>query len=143
MTADGGDHAAEFLGTAVVRAYRTEQCGIKGLRIFLHPSVHPLLVDASHNPAEPPAVGRAIRTMECPAQERANRIGVQYEIDYWELAPTKEASAWRGLQEMWDKAPNDALEHYQATAEAINRMRMGLGEMPLPHFRRRTLPKRK
>lgn len=143
VTADGGDHAAEFLGTAVVRAYRAERCGIKGLRIFLHPSVHPLLVDAVHNPGEPPAVGRAIRTMECPALERANRIGVQYEIDYWELAPTKEASAWRGLQEMWDKAPNDALEHYQATAEAINRMRMGLGEMPLPNFRRRTLPKRK
>jgi hypothetical protein len=34
-------------------------------------------------------------------------------------------------------------EHYQATAEAINRMRMGLGEAPLPNFRRRTLPKRK
>jgi len=29
-----------------------------------------------------------------------------------------------GLQEMWDKAPDFALEHYQATAEAINRMRM-------------------
>ena len=143
VTAEGGDHAAEFLGTAVVRAYQTERCGIKGLRIFLHPSVHPLLKDSVHDTAEPRPAGVAIRTLECPVHERANRAGVQYELDYWDPAPTKEASAWRGLQEMWDKAPNDALEHYQATAEAINRMRIGLGEAPLPNFRRRTLPRRK
>lgn len=143
VTAEGGDHASEFLGTAVVRAYQTEGCKIKGLRIFLHPSVHPLLKDAVHNPAEPPAGRRAIRPLECPVHERANRAAVQYELDYWDPAPTKEASAWRGLQEMWDKAPNEALEHYQATAEAINRMRMGLGAAPLHDFRRRTLPRRK
>lgn len=143
VTAEGGDHASEFLGTAVVRAYQAERCGIKGLRVFLHPSVHPLLKDAIHNPAEPPVSGPAIRPLECPLLERANHTAVRYELDYWDPAPTKEASAWRGLQEMWDKAPDFALEHYQATAEAINRMRMGLGEAPLPNFRRRTLPKRK
>src|SRR5437870_5686600 len=30
VTAEGGDHASEFLGTAVVRAYQAERCGIKG-----------------------------------------------------------------------------------------------------------------
>jgi hypothetical protein len=66
VTAEGGDHASEFLGTAVVRAYRAERCGIKGLRVFLHPSVHPLLKDAIHNPVEPPVSGHAIRPLECP-----------------------------------------------------------------------------
>lgn len=143
VTAEGGDHASEFLGTAVVRAYQAERCGIKGLRIFLHPSVHSLLKDPVHNPDKHPASGHAIRLLECSVFERANRVGVQYELDYWDPAPTKEASAWRGVQEMWDKAPDFALEHYQATAEAINRMRMSRGEAPLPSFRRRTLPRRK
>lgn len=143
VTAEGGDHASEFLGTAVVRAYQAERCGIKGLRVFLHPSVHPLLEEPIHNPAEPPVSRHAIRPLECPVLEQANPTAVRYELDYWDTAPTKEASAWRGLQEMWDKAPDSALEHYQATAEAINRMRIGLGEAPLPNFRRRTLPKRK
>jgi hypothetical protein len=143
VTAESGDHAAEFLGTAVVRAYQTERCRIKGLRIFLHPSIHPLLKDSVHNPEKPPTSGHAIRPLECSVFERANQVGVQNELDYWDPAPTKEAAAWRGLQEMWDKAPDLALEHYQATAEAINRMRMGLGEVPLPSFRRRTLPRRK
>lgn len=41
ITSDGGDHAVQFLGTAVVRAHAAETCGIKGLRILLHPSVMP------------------------------------------------------------------------------------------------------
>ena len=143
VTSEGGNHASEFLGTAVVRAYQAERCGIKGLRVFLHPSVHPLLKDAIQNPAEPLVSAHAIRPLECAVSERGNQSAVRYELDYWDPAPTKEASAWRGLQEMWDKAPDFALEHYQATAEAINRMRMGRGQAPLPNFRRRTLPKRK
>ena len=38
VTVEGGDHAAYFLGTGVVRSYATESCGIKGLRILVHPS---------------------------------------------------------------------------------------------------------
>jgi hypothetical protein len=30
-------HMSQFLGTGIVRAYQTEQCGIPGLRILLHP----------------------------------------------------------------------------------------------------------
>ena len=53
ITADSGDHAAQFLGTAIVRAHAAETCGIKGLRILLHPSVMPLLDDIHHNPNLP------------------------------------------------------------------------------------------
>jgi len=54
VSGDGGDHAAQFLGTAVVRAYQAEKCGIKGMRILLHPSVESLLADSTHSPASPP-----------------------------------------------------------------------------------------
>ena len=140
ITVDSGDHAAQFLGTAVVRAHAAETCGIKGLRILLHPSVMPLLDDIRHNPA--PAEGRShpLRHLECSDRERLNKAGILHEIDYWRLIPTKEAKAWRGLQDMWNNAPPSEVEHYVATAEAINRMRIAQGHEPLKKLRRRTLP---
>jgi len=48
--------------------------------------------------------------------------------------------AWKGLQDMWRKAPEDEAIHYLATVEAIERMRMTHGEKPLNNLRRRTLP---
>lgn len=140
VSADSGDHAAQFLGTAVVRAYRAEKCGIKGMRILLHPSVESLLPDSTHNPASPPIGSGPVRPLECSNTECANKAGVRYELDYWDLAATKERSAWRALQDMWAVASDSAREHYQATAEAINRMRMAQGEAPLANLRRRTLP---
>ena len=143
VSADGGDHAAHFLGTAVVRAYQAEKCGIKGMRILLHPSVESLLADSAHNPAAPSIGTGAVRPLECSNKEHANKVGVRYELDYWDLATTKERGAWRKLQEMWAVAPDSAREQYQATAEAINRMRMVQGEAPLTNLRRRTLPRRR
>ena len=41
LTTDVSDdvqrHSAQFLGTAVVQAYQAESCGLKGMRIFIHP----------------------------------------------------------------------------------------------------------
>ena len=138
ITVDGGDHAAHFLGTGVVRSHATESCGIKGLRILLHPSALPLLNDTAHNPPLPDK--DRIRYVECSAEESSNAAGVKYEIDYWRFKPAAEAKAWHALQEMWDASPPVALKHYQATAEAINRMRRGQGEPALNNLRRRTLP---
>ena len=136
----GGDHAAHFLGTGVVRAHATETCGIKGIRVLLHPSAVPLLNDPTHNPPLPDK--DRIRYLECSAEENNNKAGVRHEIDYWRFRPTVEAATWRALQDMWDVAPPSALKHYQATAEAINRMRIGQGEPALSNVRRRTLPRR-
>ncbi len=140
VTVDGGDHAAHFLGTAVVRSHATETCGIKGLRILLHPSAASLLDDPTHNP--PVSEKDRIRYLECSAEESSNTVGVRYEIDYWRFRPTAEAEAWHALQDMWTAAPQVALKHYEATAEAINRMRIAHGESPLKKLRRRTLPRR-
>lgn len=140
VTADSGDHAAHFLGTAVVRSHATETCGINGVRILLHPSAASLLDDPPHNP--PNSEKDRIRYVECSAEESSNAVGVRYEIDYWRFRPTAEAEAWHALQDMWTAAPQVAIKHYEATAEAINRMRMGQGESPLKKLRRRTLPRR-
>jgi hypothetical protein len=142
VSADSGDHAAQFLGTAVVRAYQAEKCGIKGMRILLHPSVESLLDDGSHLPKSPPINTVPIRLLACSDSEFENKAKVRYELDYWDLATTKERSAWHGLQDMWANAPDSAKEHYQATAEAISRMRTGQGQAPLTNLRRRTLPRR-
>lgn len=139
VTVDGGDHAAHFLGTGVVRSHTAETCGINGIRILLHPSTVPLLNDTAHNPHLPNK--ERIRYVECSAEENSNIAGVQYEIDYWRFKPTAEAEAWHALQDMWDEAPQYELKHYQATAEAINRMRIGQGEPALANLRRRTLPR--
>src|SRR5262249_42468760 len=124
VSADGGDHAAQFLGTAVVRAYQTEKCGIKGIRILLHPSVESLLADAAHNPILAPNGAWPFRPLECSDAERKNKASVRYELNYWDFATTKEDKNWHALQDMWSAAPDSAKEHYQATAEAINRMRI-------------------
>jgi len=138
---DGGDHAAQFLGSAIVRSHQAEGCGIKGMRILLHPSVEPLLVDSTHNPDGIPHV----TWIECSKaeQEKARQTGVRYELNYWDSVPGKSQKAWRGLQDMWATAPDSASEHYQATAEAINRMRVAQGESPLTNLRRLRLPRRR
>ena len=140
VTADSGDHAAHFLGTGVVRSHATETCGIKGLRILLHPSAALLLDDPAHNPFS--SEKDRIRYVECCGDESSNAAGVRYEVDYWRFKPTAEAEAWHAFQDMWDAALHVARNHYQATAEAINRMRMGQGEPRLSNLRRRTLPRR-
>jgi hypothetical protein len=38
-----GDHAAHFLGTSVIRSNAAERCGIKGIRVLLHPTAVSLL----------------------------------------------------------------------------------------------------
>ncbi len=139
IAADAGDHAAHFLGTAVVRSHAAETCGIKGLRILLHPSAMPLLNDPAHNPQ---TTEDRIQYLECTQEERDNAASVCYEVDYWRLKPTAEKDAWHAFQDMWSAAPQTAVNHYEATAEAINRMRISQGEPPLKKFRRRTLPHR-
>lgn len=140
ITADGGDHAAHFLGTGVVRANAAESCGINGLRILLHPSAEALLNDPAHKP--PIARERRVRIVACSPTEISNLVGVTHEVDYWRFGRTAEAKAWHALQDMWKDATVVAASQYEATAEAIGRMWIAQGEVPLNNLRRRTLPKR-
>ena len=141
ISADSGDHAAHFLGQSVVGAYRAEKCEIKGLRILLHPSVMPLFDDIQHNPQPKEGESNPLCILECSDNEQVNEVGVTHEINYWHFTPTEEAQAWRGLQDMWNQAPPYAVKHYEATAQAIDRMRIARGCEPLRKLRRRTLPR--
>lgn len=138
VTVDGGDHSAHFLGTAVVRSHATESCGIKGMRILLHPSAISLLKDPVHNPQRQEK--DQIQCVECSNDETKNTVGVVSEIDYWHLKITTEKETWHALQNMWSASPSTVLQHYEATAAAINRMRIGQGKSPLDKLRRRNLP---
>jgi hypothetical protein len=138
VTLEGGDHAAHFLGTGVVRAHAAETCGIKGVRILLHPSAATLLEDPKHNP--PMSKENHIHYVAVAPEESKNGVGVQYEIDYWRFKPTAELKAWHSLQDMWASVPQSEQIHYEATAQAVNRMRVSQGENPLKNLRRRTLP---
>jgi hypothetical protein len=143
ISSDGGDHAAQFLGAAVVNAYEAERCGIKGLRILLHPTIKPLLGDSAHNPTTIPFGNRPIRLLELNSAEQDNKAGINSELDYWDLPITEERKGWRNLQDMWLKAPEPAKNHYEATAAAIDRMRIARCEAPLTSLRQRTLPPRR
>lgn len=136
---DGGDHAAEFLGKAVVRAHSAEGCGIKGMRILLHPSTEALLTkdDEGHSVASRPD----LRILSCTEEEQNNRAGVRLEVDYWSFGKTAEGKAWHALQDMWKGAPDQEGVHYRSTAAAINRMRVARGEPSLVKLQRRTLPR--
>ena len=139
ISIDGGDHAAHFLGTGVIRAHASEGCGIKGCRIVLHPTAAALLTDPVHNPPHP-AAGH-VRYLECTSTERQNKVSVSHEVDYWSFGRTDEKRAWCAFQDLWSSAPESENHHYEATAEAINRMRINRGELPMNLLRRRTLPR--
>jgi hypothetical protein len=143
ISLDGGEHSSQFLGTAVVRAHEAESCGIKGIRILLHPSIIPQLKSRSCDPDCKNESHKIFKLIECSKKEQENKANIRYEINYWKFPTKKDAKdSWIGFQEMWNHAPEIALNHYIATAEAIDRMRIAYGEKPLNNLRRRTLPHR-
>ncbi len=129
-------NSAQFLGTGVVRAHQAESCGLKGIRIFLHPTAADLVGTRDHDPHG------VVRILPCPEDPGDNRARVATEVNYWPDAPTEEKRLWQSLQDMWQNCPPAARQQYHSTATAMNRMRMALGEAPMDTLRRRTLPKR-
>ena len=128
ISVDSGEHAAHFLGTGVVRAHEAEKCGVKGIRILLHPSAAALLDQSA------PA-------LELPKDEHNSKVGVLHEIDYWSFNVTDGRKAWHAIQDLWDSAPDREQVHYESTAKAVDRMRIRQGFSPLKDLRRRTLPR--
>jgi hypothetical protein len=102
-----------FMGTAVVRAHSAEQCGGKGMRIFVHPSVEAEFVSKNvalvkpyeHSKAELDFLHEARPTQETPSQEEDDR------------------KLFDAVIEMKEEAPEGVQNHYLDTLEAMNRMR--------------------
>ncbi len=49
------------------------------------------------------------------------------EINYWDYNSTDEKTTWRMFQKMWKEAPEESKKHYEATANAIQKMRITKG----------------
>ncbi|MEO1016317.1 MAG: hypothetical protein AAFY56_01300 [Pseudomonadota bacterium] len=128
ISIDSGEHAAHFLGTGVVRAHEAEKCGVRGIRILLHPSAAALLDETAP-------------VLELPQHEHNSSVEVRHELDYWSFNVTDGRKAWHAIQDLWDSAPDQAQVHYESTARAIDRMRVRQGFAPLKNLRRRTLPR--
>lgn len=131
---DSGEHASHFLGTGVVKAFHTESCGIKGMRVLIHPSIEPLFEELSNT---------EFIIQNCESHEINNSVGVSKEINYWEYNITDEKEAWRNFQEMWKDSPQKSLIHYEATANSIQKMRIARGYPPIKNLKKVTISRNK
>ena len=112
-----------FIGTAVVYAHAAEQCGGKGMRIFVHPSAAPRLQ----------AINTRIRILSLPKPYKTAAC----ELDYlYEERPAQaKVSADDSDSKLFDatlqmKEQFDSLKirkQYTETLKALNRMRSANG----------------
>lgn len=130
---DSGEHASHFLGTGVVKAFQAESCGIKGMRVLIHPSIEPLLNKESN---------ADIIIQNCEPLEIDNIVGVSKELNYWVYNISDEKKAWRNFREMWDSSPQQAIIHYEATANSIQNMRIARGYPIINNLNRVTISRK-
>ena len=116
-------HSSQFLGTGVVRAYRAESCGLKGMRIFVHPDAQLTGDYPGELVSVSPSSGYADR-----------RTQVNHEVNYLHPHPpwiaqadvVKQPSDYEALREaiadMGRHAPEAAQIHYAETLAALDRM---------------------
>jgi hypothetical protein len=123
-SAQASFHVSQFLGTGVVRAYKTERCGIPGLRILLHPDLEPLL-DKD-----------AMRIIPAKPGEKMH-LGVRSEVNY--LDPKTDSHLGKDYEDclqfdalrwMVNTADEAFHYHYIETFHALNVMRAQLGRAP-------------
>lgn len=130
---DSGEHASHFLGTGVVKSFQAESCGIKGMRVLIHPSIEPLLNKESN---------ADIIIQDCESHEIDNIVGVSKELNYWVYNISDEKKAWRNFREMWNSSPPKALIHYEATANSIQNMRIARGYPLISNLNRVTISRK-
>ena len=119
-------HMSQFLGTGVVRAYKTEGCGVPGLRILLHPDLEPLL-DKD-----------AMRIIPVKPSEKM-QLSVLSEVNYLDattdthLGPDyDDCIQFDCLRWMAGVSDEKFQYHYIETFNAWNIMRAQLGRAPYP-----------
>ena len=118
-------HVSQFLGTGIVRAYKTETSGLPGLRILLHPDLEPLLNrDASRIVSVTPA--------------DKMRLNVKLEVNYLEEEDNhlgqdfQDSVQFDCLRMMTGQTDEHLQYHYIETFKAWNKMRAQLGRLPYP-----------
>ena len=115
-------HMSQFVGSGIVRAYAAaERSKIPGLRIFLHPSLGEQLDESIH-------------TLEVASPADAD-VPIARELNYLDPKSHKrypgphyaDAIVFDNLGHMWGEADEKFHHHYQATFDALNRMRAQFG----------------
>lgn len=124
---------SRFGGTAVVRAHSAEQCGNKGMRIFLHPSLE----------MERPLIENRIRVLPLTDTQDCRGGVVSGELDFlYEAKPAGQLPAaseedmllFERVSLMASGVAAEFQNQYTATWSAMNRMRVAnaRSEVPLP-----------
>jgi hypothetical protein len=116
-------HSSQFLGTGVIRAHQAESCGLKGLRILIHPDSE----ITEDWPGDMCAVTEGSGPI-CP---------VTHELNYLEHAPdfSPRPNGAQSVEEAYDEivasiakmmkdAPKRGNVQYQQTFIALARMRL-------------------
>lgn len=110
---------SRFIGTAVVRAHAAEQCGGKGLRILVHPSLQEELSTFQHRIRPLP-----LMNMYANAKWELDFLYEQRPAAEKPSAEENDRELFRAVGEMRHKTmPPEVLFHYSETISAMNRMR--------------------
>ena len=131
LTTDVSDdvrrHSSQFLGTAVIQAYQAESCGLKGMRVFIHPDA---------------VVTGDWKGHFCNVHEDTSSLETQVvrELNYFRYVPKfilsskaqKDAESdretlVRTVTTMRHDAPVGEREHYEATLRSLALMRLAFG----------------
>jgi hypothetical protein len=121
-------HNAQFVGTAAVWSHAAcEKSSLPGMRIFIHPTAEQGLEEEQRARSQ---LGLYVHQL-IPLADGETSKHVACELNYLSRSKTlqwSDVALWRNVQVMRlqavkEGAPPRALGHYDATFEAINRMR--------------------
>jgi hypothetical protein len=117
-------HVSEFYGTAVVRAHRAESCGVRGLRILLHPSTYDKIIE-SRQPQQIVLEKPVPPWFTVPLPTPLPRDGVANELNYVGTAEFV-GELTRHVLAMKTNAPKNVNHYYDETLLALIRMKDGM-----------------
>jgi hypothetical protein len=119
-------HSSQFLGTGVIRAHRAESCGLKGLRILIHPDCKivedwpgdlcTVPEDEDDQKLAPPVIHELNYLPHDPDFKPMPGGPQTTEEAYEEMVAT--------VTEMMTASPEKAKKQYQRTLSALARMRV-------------------
>jgi hypothetical protein len=119
-------HSSQFLGTGVIRAHRAESCGLKGLRILIHPDSK--IVEDWPGDLCTVAEGEDDQKFAPSVIQELNYLPHYPDFDPKLGGPQTTEEAYNEMTakvtEMMNAAPEKAKKQYQRTLIALARMRV-------------------
>jgi hypothetical protein len=123
-------HSSQFLGSGVVRANRAEGCGLKGMRILMHPDAQMI-----------PGFSCELVSVEGSACFEGRNPAVIHEFNYLHLSPPwiepgegeptheeRYQALVASVKVMMERVHSDYKIHYTETLAALARMKAAAGQ---------------